>query len=149
MCIQQLTPENYHKCGNIWDMAAHQDLAKKWYDQLASGNRIIYVYAGDGEYVGEVSLVIDSGDPDYTLEGRRIYLSRMIVKPGRRNNGIGTRLLHHAVSQAKQMGYAEISVGVDIANIGARWLYEKNGFTTIIRLDEDSAGKYVKLVKHL
>jgi ribosomal protein S18 acetylase RimI-like enzyme len=45
------------------------------------------------------------------------------------------------------LGYSEISLGVDISNVGARRLYEKKGFTNIIFVGEDKDGKFVKLIK--
>jgi len=42
-----------------------------------------------------------------------------------------------------------MSVGIDLDNIGARRLYGRNGFNTIICEDEDDAGKFIKLVKYL
>ena len=147
--IQKLTPQDYHKCGNIWDMSKHPERAKHWHDELISGNRAIFVYIENGEYLGEISMVFDSGDPDYTIAHKRVYLSRMIVKPELRNRGIGSNMIDFLTEYAKQLGYKEMSLGVDIINIGARWLYEKKGFTTIVFIGEDECGKYVKLVKTL
>jgi len=147
--IQKLEPENYHKCNNIWDMSQCPETVKKWYDELLSGNRVIFVYVEDGAYLGEGALVFDTGDPDYTIPNQRVYLSRMLTKPECQNRGIGGKLIDALVDYAKKLGYREITVGVDIANVGARWLYEKKGFTKIIFVGEDAGGKYVKLLKPL
>ena len=45
--IIQLIPENYQRCSNIWDMGKKPEMAKRFYDELVSGNRIIYIYADD------------------------------------------------------------------------------------------------------
>ena len=45
--IQVLKPENYEKLNNISDMKASEykiNLAKKCYDELVSGNRVIHGY---------------------------------------------------------------------------------------------------------
>jgi len=147
--IEKLTPENYQRCDNIWNMSKHPEMAKKFYDQLVDGNRIIFVYIEDGEYLGEGSVVFDKDDPDYTIPHERIYLSRMVVKKEHRGRGIGSIILGHIFDYARGLGYKEISVGVDIDNYRARWLYEKNGFTNTIFVGEDTAGKYVKLLKTL
>ncbi|MFV0399324.1 MAG: GNAT family N-acetyltransferase [Oscillospiraceae bacterium] len=147
--IIPLLPENYRKCHNIWDMDRQPQRTKGWYDELLSGNRIIFVYEEDGAYLGEVALVLDNGDPGYTIPGRRVYLSRMVVKESERGRGIGGKLIDHAVSRAREMGFREMALGVDIVNVGARWLYEKKGFTSTIFVGEDSDGKYVKLLKKL
>ena len=147
--IIKLEPENYAKCSNIWNMEKNPGQTQRWYEELLSGNRVIFVYAVDGEYLGEAALVFDNGDSDYTIKNRRVYLSRMIVKPECRNNGIGGLLIDYLMDYAKNLGYAEMSLGVDIVNVGARWLYEKKGFTSIIFVGEDKYGKYVKLLKTL
>jgi ribosomal protein S18 acetylase RimI-like enzyme len=103
----------------------------------------------NGEYLGEASLVFDKNDPDYVIPNKRIYFSRLIVKSECRGQGIGGVLIDHLVAYAKELGYEEMSLGVDIVNIGARWLYEKKGFTNTVFVGEDKAGKYVKLVKKL
>jgi len=147
--IEKLEPENYEKCNNIWNMSETPEKAKKWYNELVSGNRVVFVYIENGEYLGEGSLVLKNNDPDYTIADKRIYLSRIVVKAECRNRGIGGILLDFLIDYAKKLGYKEMSLGVDIVNIGARWLYEKKGFTNIIFVGEDKDGKYVKLVKTL
>lgn len=147
--IQRLKPENYSRCSNIWDMDKNPILSQRWYDEMISGNRLIFVYVENGEYIGERSLVLHNSDPDYTIQNKRIYISRVVVKAEYRNRGIGGEILNFLASYAKGLGYAEITIGVDIININARWLYEKNGFTNIIFVGEDKSGKYVKLLKTL
>ena len=77
--IIKLTPENYHKCSNIWDMESKPELSKYFYDELVSGNRIIYIYTVNNEYLGEASLVLERNDSDYSIPGQRIYFSRKKV----------------------------------------------------------------------
>lgn len=147
--IIRLKPEDYRKCTNIWDMEKDPERTKRWYDQLVSGNRVTFVYTGNGEFIGEGSLVFEINDPDYTIPGRRIYLSRLIVKNGHRGRGIGGIIVDYLVDYAKRLGYGEMSLGVDIDNAVARQLYEKKGFTDVIFEGEDEAGRYVKLLKKL
>ena len=74
--IRQLTPEEFRKCGSIWDLEKHSDLAARFYSELAAGERITYVYERDGLFLGEISLKRETNDPDYTVPGRRVYVSR-------------------------------------------------------------------------
>lgn len=39
-----------------------------------------FIYLENNEFVGEGSLVFRNNDPDYTIPGKRMYLSRMILK---------------------------------------------------------------------
>ena len=89
--ILRITPGNYLKCSNIWDMGKQPEMARHCYDELVSGNRI-YVYIENGEYLGEGSLVLEENDPEYCIPGQRIYFSRLVVKKDQRNRGIGSVL---------------------------------------------------------
>ena len=146
--IEKLKPIDYEKCANIWNMK-EQSNTKKWYDEIISGNRVVFIYLIDGEFIGEGALVFKNGDPDYTIPNRRIYVSRMIVKAEYRNQGIGGAILDYLIERAKELGYTEMALGVDCDNINARHLYEKKGFTTVIYAGEDELGRYVKLLKRI
>lgn len=147
--IIKLKSEDYHKCSNIWNMKKRPEMAEHFYKQLVSGDRIIYVYAVNGEYLGEGSLVLEQNDPDYSIPGKRVYFSRLVVKEGHRNQGIGSILIDYLISKAIEMGYKEISVGVDKKNTGAFRLYQRKGFDEIIFDGEDEYGPYYKLLKRM
>ncbi|MGG2106512.1 GNAT family N-acetyltransferase [Lysinibacillus pakistanensis] len=147
--IMKLNLEDYNKCSNIWDMDKNPKMAKMFYDELVSGNRITFIYLENNEFIGEGSLVFKNNDPDYTIPDKRIYLSRMIVKDEYRNCGVGGIILDYLIDYAELLGYEEISLGVDTDNLNARHLYEKKGFTTVLFIGEDEYGEYVKLLKKL
>lgn len=147
--IKKLKPEDFYKCSNIWDIDKNPEMTKKFYEELVSGNRITFIYLEGNEFIGEGSLVFKNNDPDYTIPDKRIYLSRMIVKEERRNRGVGSIILDYLINYAEQLGFEEISLGVDIDNFNARHLYEKKGFTTVLFIGEDEYGEYVKLLKKL
>ena len=147
--IIELSPAEFEKCGNIWNIKQQEKLAKQFYSELISGNRITYVYKQGDEFIGEISLVFDMNDSDYTIDKQRIYVSRLIVKPEERRNGIGKRLVEYATNKAKGMGYSEMSIGVDLDNYPALKLYADSGFNKILFIGKDKQGKYVKLLKKI
>ena len=146
--IEPLNSGEYHKCSNIWDMKS-QLLADKWLDEIRSGNRLVFVYKINGEFIGEGALVFDTGDPDYTISNRRVYVSRMIVKKEYRNRGIGSEILQLLIAKAKEMGFTEMTIGVDKDNTNAIHLYNKYGFTEVLFEGKDEHGKYLKLMKRI
>lgn len=146
--IEPLNPEDYHKCSNIWNMKS-QPLADKWYNEIVSGNRIVYIYKINGEFIGEGALVFNTGDADYTIPNKRVYVSRMIVKKEYRNRGIGGEILKFIIAKAKAMGYSEMTIGVDKDNTNALKLYRKNGFDEVIFEGADKDGEYYKLMKRM
>ena len=147
--IRQLKPEEFQKCSDIWDLEKHAGLAAQFLSELRSGNRLTWVYERDSQFLGEISLVLNKDDPDYTIPGTRIYISRLIVRKENRRQGIGKALVEYAVSRAAEMGYAEMSIGVDMDNYPALRLYTGLGFREILFLGEDADGKYFKLLKRL
>ncbi len=144
--IEPLKIEEYHKCSNIWNMKT-QPFTDTWRKEIASGNRLVFIYKINGKFIGEGALVLDAGDPDYTLPGKRVYVSRMIVKKEYRNQGIGSTILTFLIEKAKEMGFKEMTIGVDKNNVNALHLYRKFGFTEILFDGEDEHGEYFKLMK--
>ena len=118
IAIEPLKLEDYHKCSNIWNMKA-QPLADKWRGEIADGNRLVFVYKINGEFIGEGALVLDTDDPDYTISGQRVYVSRMIVKKEYRGRGIGSEILEFLINKATEMGFSEMTIGVDKDNENA------------------------------
>ncbi|MBQ8613037.1 MAG: GNAT family N-acetyltransferase [Ruminiclostridium sp.] len=115
--------------------------------EIETGNRVVYVYKVDGEFLGEIAYVLDMNDSDYTIPNQRIYISRLIVKPEYRNKGIGGILVDFMIEEIRKMGYKEISIGVDKDNTAALHLYRKKGFTNVIFDGADEYGEYYKLLK--
>ena len=130
-------------------MERHPDMAARFLRELQSGNRMTWVYEQDGRFLGEISLVKEKDGPDYTIPSRRIYVSRLIVRKENRRQGIGKALVEYALSRAANMGYSEISIGVDMDNYPALRLYTDAGFREILFFGEDADGRYFKLLKKL
>ena len=147
--IRPLRIDEYQKCGKIWNMERHADLAARFLSELRRGNRMTWVYEENGQFLGEISLVKEKDDPDYTVPGTRIYVSRLIVRRENRRQGIGKALTEYAIARAAEMGYAEMSIGVDMDNYPALRLYWQAGFRELLFVGEDADGKYFKLLKKL
>jgi|GEM_PF-6864545 len=86
--IRKMKSCELSKYNNICDMKDQSRRTEFWKDQIEKGNRITYVCIQNDNFLGEGSLMKRVKDSDYTIEGKRIYLSRMVVKEGNRNLGI-------------------------------------------------------------
>lgn len=146
--IERLDLGDYEKCNNIWNMR-ECEFTEKFRREIENGNRFVFIYKIDGEFIGEIAYVLDMNDPDYTIPDRRVYLSRLIVKNEYRNQGIGSILIDHVLEIVRDLGYKEASIGVDKDNLPALHLYRKKGFTTVLFDGEDEYGPYFKLLKTL
>lgn len=146
--IEPLKIEEYYKCQNIWNMKK-QKLTDTWREEIETGNRLVFVYKINGEFIAEGALVLDTGDADYTIKDKRVYVSRMIVKKEYRNQGIGSEILSFLIEKAKSMNFREMTIGVDKDNLNALHLYKKFGFNEVLFDGEDEYGGYFKLMKRI
>lgn len=148
--IVKLKLEDFEKCGNIWDLKENEKFTQNIYNELKSGNRLTFIYKDkkSGDFLGEISIVFDKGEL-YTIKNTRMYLSRLIVKDTCRNEGIGTVLCNYIFEYCKNLGYKEMTLGVNLDNYGAIKLYQKLGFKEILLVDKDEYGEYIVLLKKL
>jgi GNAT superfamily N-acetyltransferase len=85
----------------------------------------IFLARSDSQVVGMVSLLFTIS----TAEGAAAcWLEDMIVRPEQRGSGLGSRLLQHAVNDAKANGFARITLLTDRGNVGGIRFYERHGF---------------------
>jgi len=146
--IEQLQLKDYHKCNNIWNMQTCE-FTEKFRKEIEAGNRSVYIYKSDGEFIGEIAFVLEMNDPDYTIPNRRVYISRLLVKREYQNQGIGGILIDHVLEEVQKLGYKEATIGVDKDNVAALHLYQKKGFVTVLFDGKDEYGEFYKLLKSL
>ena len=100
--IIELDIKNYEKCGNIWNMEKNKELKDRFYKELLSKNRMTFVYVKDEEYIAEISIVFNKDDKDYSIPGKRLYISRIIVKKALRGQGYGKKLMNYVIDYSKR-----------------------------------------------
>ena len=71
------------------------------------------------------------------------------MKKEYRNKGIGGVILTFLIEKAKEMGFEEMTIGVDKDNENALHLYRKFGFTEVLFDGADEDGEYFKLMKRI
>lgn len=145
--IVKIGIKEYDKCSNIWKMKSNP-FTNGFKNQIINGDRTVYVYKQNNEFIASGDLVVNLSDSDYFIQNKRIYLSHMIVKKEYRNQGIGSILLDYLINQATTMGFLEISLGVDIDNYSAIHLYKSRGFE-VFKECEDEYGKFYKMLKEI
>lgn len=146
--IEKLDIKDYEKCNNIWNMGKCE-FTEKFRREIENGNRVVFIYKIDNDFIGEIAYVLNMNDTDYTIPNQRIYISRLIVKKEYRNQGIGGILIDYILEHVKEMGYTEATIGVDKDNTPALHLYQKKGFTNILFDGKDEYGEFYKLMKEI
>ncbi|WP_319583059.1 GNAT family acetyltransferase [uncultured Pseudodesulfovibrio sp.] len=93
----------------------------------------LFWVAEDG---GEVAGTIMAG-----YDGHRGWIYSLTVTQGLRGQGLGSRLLDHALCALKKIGCVKVNLQILESNETVRRFYEANGFTVEPRL---SMGKVLK-----
>ncbi len=91
---------------------------------LLKGGHIFMAYAG-AEAVGCVALI--------PMQNGVYELSKMAVSPHLRGRGLGRRLLHHVIAQARSIGASSLFLGSNTRLKDAVHLYESVGFRHVKR----------------
>lgn len=87
---------------------------------------LIVVARQDDQVIGMVNLLYTVS----TALGQRVaILEDMIVLPSARGDGVGSRLLTHAIELAQRNGCMRITVLTDSNNQSAQRFYQKHGFS--------------------
>lgn len=86
----------------------------------------VYCARRGAEVIGMVSLLFSVS----TAEGGRVaWLEDMVVAPAERGRGLGTRLLRHAVREARALGCSRLTLLTDVVNEAAQRFYAREGFS--------------------
>ena len=130
----------------IWNMK-NSPYTQTFIEQIKAGVRDVFILTVDGEYIAECDLVYDNTEYG-TIPGKRLYISRLIVKKEQRGKGYGKAISEYILDLAKEKGYREIVLGVNRDNTAAVHLYTDFGFTAYEEA-EDADGKFYKMEKTL
>ena len=98
-------------------------------DEISPPHGLMTVIRLDGRPVGCGCLKIS--DPDV------IDVKRMWLSPDVRGRGLGRGLLEHLVGEARSLGYERVRLDTNEALIEAIALYEKMGFRSVERFNDD------------
>jgi len=86
-------------------------------------NEKLWVVELRNEFIGSIAIV--------KINDNTAQLRWLLVEPHMRNKGIGTKLMHEALTFCKNRGYRKIILGTFSDLMNARKLYEKNGFRLV------------------
>lgn len=101
----------------------------------------IYVIELDNFFIGEITVNYSSHNLDTeAIKNKRVYLEAFRIKKEYQKQGLGQKLLDYAISDLKEKGYTEFTVGVEDDNEVAKHIYFKLGFTK--EIDKGHGNKY-------
>jgi ribosomal protein S18 acetylase RimI-like enzyme len=110
---------------------------RKHVRELTENDGEIFIARLQDEAVG--FLCIERPDPLNTrMQGA--YVNNLHVMPHIKGQGIGTALLEHGTTWARQRGFEEMMLFVYEDNVGARRFYQSNGWHVVERLMAEVPG---------
>jgi len=86
----------------------------------------LYLAVRDGEVIGMCGLLVD---------GEEAELEPIVVRPTRRNSGVGARLAQRVIAEARTLGMKYINVRPVGRNIEAIAFFNREGFRLLGRLE--------------
>ena len=86
---------------------------------------IILVAKDDEKILGMINLLFTESS---ALGSKVAILEDMVVLPKSRSEGVGSKLMDYAISEAKKEGCKRITLLTDIKNTKAQSFYQKKGF---------------------
>lgn len=133
--IRQYQEDDLESCRSLWVELTqrHRDIYEDQsiggeepglhFDKHLSrvGTENIWVAEHDGEVVGMVGLM--RGDDD--------EIEPIVVASEYRNKGVGSKLLEHAISKARELGMTYLSIRPVARNPEAITLFYRTGFKTL------------------
>jgi len=105
---------------------------RKHYEHLLQGTiKNMTAYFG---YLGVVPVMLRSRHLKSVMRAPKpgeLYLSNFGVSPRCRSQGIGTRMIQHKLSQAREQGYELFGLDVSVANPRGQALYSRLGLKVV------------------
>jgi ribosomal protein S18 acetylase RimI-like enzyme len=85
----------------------------------------LWLIERDGAAVGYLALTFG-----YSLEyrGRDAFIDELFIVAAQRRQGLGTRAMHFAIAQCRQLGVRALHLEVERTNVAGQALYRKLGF---------------------
>ncbi|WP_237055820.1 GNAT family N-acetyltransferase [Microbulbifer sediminum] len=118
-----------------------KEISKDKWKSIASGKSGLsfFIARSDKENVGLVGGVRITGEYE---------LVSMWVRPEKRNNGIGGKLIKELLGHAKSQGFTTVILNVSSENKEAYELYTKLGFRALAEASGTSGSELKKMVWH-
>lgn len=93
----------------------------------------VYVIEDDEKFIGELTVNYISHDLlSETIPKIRVYLEAFRIDKKYQGKGLGKKLIEYTISDLKEKGFKEFTIGVEEDNERAKHIYFKYGFTKAI-----------------
>ncbi len=150
MLIRKATGEEMLRLWGFSDAETASPNARFYYRNIASGNAVFWTVDRDGALIGELYVFLDLDDKDFADGKGTAYLCAFRVREGYRGQGLGSRLMHAALTELKEMEFHTATIGVGADKPQNIRLYRHFGFTEKVKdchydpcgMDENNQPEY-------
>lgn len=118
--------EAYNLLNDLYENRIKYDIFKKLYNEKISDKDSYYVVMENDNKV--VAILIMYIRTKLTRAKKEAYVESIIVNEEFRNNGIGRKLLQHAIDYAKALDCEVIDLSCVLSNEKGQKFYEEMGF---------------------
>ena len=141
MKIEKLAIHDLHILTELFEYNNVEQMISECTHDIQNGVIDIFVLYDKDVLVGELRVMYENDDENYAIRGRRAYLFAFRVREDFQNKGYGTYLLKTVLTELKENGYCEFTVGVEDDNFRAIHMYQALGFNDILlRKQEEYQG---------
>lgn len=141
MKIEKLAVHDLYILTELFDYNNVEQMISKCTHDIQNGIIDIFVLYDKDVLIGELHVMYESDDENYTIRGRRAYMFAFRVREDFQNKGYGTYLLKTVLAVLKENGYCEFTVGVEDDNFRAIHMYQALGFNEfLLRKQEEYQG---------
>ena len=152
MLIRKATAEEMLKLWGFSNAESASPNAKFYYRNIASGNAVFWTVDEGGELIGELYVFLNLDDKDFADGVSTAYLCAFRVQEGYRGQGLGSRLMHAALAELKELGFRTATIGVGADKPQNIRFYRRFGFTEKVKdchydpcgMDENDQPEYEK-----
>lgn len=132
MIIRQATGGEILELWGCPVLADAPPTARFFYREISAGNAVFWAIEHDGKLIGELYAFLQlEEDPELADGSTTAYLCAFRVEKAFRGQGLGSRLMEHALAELKTRGFRRATIGVDDAR--NERLYRRLGFLQTVK----------------
>ncbi len=137
MKIEKLAIHDLHILTELFEYNNVEQMISECTHDIQNGVIDIFVLYDKDVLVGELHVMYENDDENYAIRGRRAYLFAFRVREDFQNKGYGTYLLKTVLTELKENGYCEFTVGVEDDNFRAIHMYQALGFNDFLHRKQE------------
>lgn len=132
MRVERLAEQDLNILTELFDYHDVEQMILECTQEMRNHRIDFFVLFERSVLIGELHVMYENDDESYAVRGRRAYLYAFRIREGYQNMGYGKKLLREVISDLREKGYTEFTVGVEDENEKAIHMYQSLGFNELL-----------------